>query len=105
METRCRWFCNLEDVKYHRADSVLWCRQGHEGGPLIFPAGYTPTGLFSRIGTMESLAQEMQQALATDRSLLRSLRDCGAIAVHAHLSEGGTSYNFRPVHAISAFSA
>ncbi len=105
MEARCKWFCNLEDVKDHRPDSVLWCRQGYEGGPLIFPAGYTPTGPFSRIGTMESLAQQMQQALATDSRLRQSLRDCDAITIHAQLSEHGTRYSFRPAHAISAFAA
>lgn len=105
MEAQCKWFCNLEDVKHHRPDSVLWYQLGHEGGPLIFPAGYTPTGPFSRIGTMGSLAQEMQQALVTDSSLLRSLRDCDAVTVHAQLREDGTSYSFRPAHAISAFSA
>jgi hypothetical protein len=104
METRCRWFCNLEDVKGHRPDSVLWYRQGHDDGPLIFPAGYTPTGPFSRIGTMGSLAQEMQQALATDSSLRQSLRHCDAISVHVHLSEQGASYSFHPAHAISAFA-
>jgi hypothetical protein len=105
METRCSWFCNLEDVKHHRPDNVLWCRQGHEGEPLIFPAGYTPTGPFSRLGTMESLAKEMQQALAADSSLRQSLRDCDAVAIHAELSEHGISYSFRPAHAISAFAA
>lgn len=105
METRCRWFCNLEDVKHHQPDSVLWYRQGHEGGPLIFPAGYTPTGPFTKIGTMESLAQEMQQALAADSSLRRSLRECDAVSIHVQLSEHGTSYSFHPVHAISAFAA
>ena len=105
MDARCRWFSNLEDVKAHRPDCVLWCQQDDEGRPLIFPAGCNPTGPFRRIGTMESLAQAMQQALATDSSLRRSLRDCDAITVHAHLSEHGTSYSFRPAHAIGAFSA
>ena len=105
MDARCRWFCNLEDVKHHRPNSVLWCQQGDECGPLIFPVGCSPTGPCSRIGTMESLAQAMQQALATDSSLRRSLRDCDAITVHAHLSEHGTSYSFRPAHAIGVFSA
>jgi hypothetical protein len=105
MEARCSWFCNLEDVRGHRPDSVLWCPQGYEGRPLIFPAGYIPTGPFRRIGTMESLAQQMQQALTTDSSLRQSLRRCDAITIHAQLSEQGTSYSFRPAHAISAFSA
>ena len=105
METQCRWFCHLEDVQAHRPDSVLWYKQGYEGGPLIFPAGYTPTGPFSRIGTMESLAQAMQQALATDSRLRQSLRDCDALTVHAHLSEQGTRYSFRPAHIRSALAA
>jgi hypothetical protein len=105
MEARCSWFCNIEDVRDHRPDSVLWYKKGYEGGPLIFPAGYTPTGPFSRIGTIESLAQALQQALATDSSLRQSLRRCDAVTVHAQLSEHGTSYIFRPAHAISAFSA
>jgi hypothetical protein len=104
MESRCNWFCNLEDVKDHQPDSVLWCRQGYEHGPLIFPAGYIPTGPFTRMGTIESLSKAMQQALATDTSLHQSLRRCDAIAIHAKVSEQGASYSFHPARASNDFS-
>jgi hypothetical protein len=54
---------------------------------------------------MESLAQAMQQALATDSSLQQSLRRCDAITVHAQVSEQDTSYSFGPAHVRSAFAA
>ena len=104
MESRLRWFCNLADVMDHRPDSVLWYQQGYERGPLIFLAGYTPAGPCVRMGTIGSLAQVMQQALATDPSLRQSLRSCDAVAVHALIKEQGASYNFYPARAIGSCS-
>ncbi len=96
MESRLWWFCNLEAVRDHQPDSVLWYQQGCERGPLIYPAGYTPAGACIRIGTIGSLVQAMQQALATDPSLRESLQRCDAVAVYALCNEQGTSYCFWP---------
>ena len=103
MEARLRWVCNLADVMDHQPDSVLWYRQGYTRGPLIYPASYTPAGPCLRLGTMEALAQLMQQALERDASLRQSLRCRDTLAVPALCSEQGTSYRFQPTRASDLF--
>ena len=99
MERQCRWYSNLEDVRDHRPDCVLWYRHGYEAGPLIFPAEATPHihGSVTKMGTIEELLAAMRQAIATDASLRRSIEHHNALVIQAQVSENGTTYNFRPV--------
>lgn len=97
MERQCRWYSNLEDVRDHQPQSVLWHLDGCERGPLIFPVGTTPRGAVTRIGTVEELLEAMQQALVAEVSLRRSIQRCDALVIQALLTENGTTYSFRPV--------
>jgi hypothetical protein len=97
MQQQCRWYSHLEDVRAHQPDRVLWLLEGYERAPLIFPAGHTPPGPYTRIGTIEELLVAMQQALAKDSSLRQSMKRHNGIIIQAHLNEQGTAYRFCPV--------
>lgn len=55
MERQGSWYSSLEDVRDHEPEHILWYLHGYEAGPLIFPAGYTPEGPATGIGTIASL--------------------------------------------------
>lgn len=105
MEQQCRWFSELDDVRDHQLDSVLWYKQDCEQWPVIFPAGYIPSGPFIRIGTIAELLAAMQQVLAADSSLRQAMKQHGGIIIQAQINEQGSTYRFCPVPTNSLFSA
>jgi hypothetical protein len=97
MERQCRWSSNLEEMRDHPPQEVLWYLHGYERGPLIFPAGSAPCLPATRMGTIEDLLTAMQQALATTAILRQSMQQHEALIIEASMNRKGTTYSFRPV--------